>query len=127
MGSVLIGIFTVILLITCVFLVFVVLMQRPSTGSGLGGSMGGGAAESIFGGESSNVLTRWTIYGAVAFFALTFILYLAFMARYESKVAAGDVGDLPSFAVPAETSSQPKEGSLTQLPTETSADKAVAK
>ena len=53
MSSILIGLFTLILIIVCLLLVLVILMQRPNANSGMGASLGGGAAEGIFGGETT--------------------------------------------------------------------------
>lgn len=78
--TILIGFFTIVLVLLSLFLVLVVLMQRPKADSGLGAAIGGGgAAESAFGAETSNVLMRTTIVCAVAFFVLTFVLYLGNM------------------------------------------------
>lgn len=77
MLGLLIGIFTLILIIICVLLVLVILMQRPSADAGMGASLAGGAAESAFGGETGNVLTRVCVKCVVVFFVLTFSLFLA--------------------------------------------------
>ena len=77
MLSLLIGIFTFVLIIICFLLVIVILMQRPSADAGMGASLAGGAAESAFGGETGNVLTRACVRFIVIFFVLTFSLYLA--------------------------------------------------
>ena len=77
MLSLLIGIFTFILILICVLLVLVILMQRPSADAGMGASLAGGAAESAFGGETGNVLTRVCVKCIVVFFVLTFSLFLA--------------------------------------------------
>ncbi len=85
MASILIGIFTILLLLLCAFIVLVILMQRPSANSGMGSALGGGAAESAFGAQTGNVLTRVTIYGAVGFFVLCLGLYLAQMSQIETN------------------------------------------
>lgn len=51
-------------------------MQKPSSNAGMGAALGGGAAEQAFGGEATNVLTRGTIYAIIAFFVISFGLYL---------------------------------------------------
>lgn len=38
--------------------------------------MGGGAADQVFGGGSAAVLTKWTVWGVLVFFVISFILYL---------------------------------------------------
>jgi len=76
MVTFLIALFSVILILTCLFVVLLVLMQKPSSNAGMGAALGGGAAEQAFGGEASNVLTRGTIYAIIAFFLISFGLYL---------------------------------------------------
>ena len=71
MSSILIGLFTLILIIVCLLLVLVILMQRPNANSGMGASLGGGAAEGVFGGEATNVLTKTTVKLCVLFFAIS--------------------------------------------------------
>jgi preprotein translocase subunit SecG len=65
----------------CLWLILLILMQRPSANAGLGASLGGGVAESAFGGEASKVLTRWTVYGIVIFFLGTFGLSLGHISH----------------------------------------------
>jgi preprotein translocase subunit SecG len=67
---------TSILLGVCSFTVLLILMQRPSEESGMGATLGGGAATSVFGGEAVNVLAKITKYCTIIFFILSFILSL---------------------------------------------------
>ena len=99
--SLVIGILTFILIITSLFLVLVVLMQRAKTDGGMGSAMGGGSMESTFGAETSNVLSGATIKAAILFFVVSFGLYLAHI--YQSK--HHDVADskLPTVVAPATT------------------------
>ena len=62
--SLLLGIFTFILILVSLFLVMVVLMQKSKDG-GMGAALGGGAAEAAFGADTSNVLSKSTIYAAI--------------------------------------------------------------
>ncbi len=96
--SILIGIFTLLLILVALFLVLVVLAQKTKDG-GMGAALGGGATESAFGHETGNVLTNATIYAAVLFFVLSFVLYLAQI--YESKHRGASGGALPVIAAPA--------------------------
>jgi len=75
----------VILFLVCLLVVLVILMQRPSANAGMGSALGGGAAESVFGGESANVLSKLTSTLTVILFVLSFVLYLGFVAK--EKVA----------------------------------------
>ncbi|MDR0590872.1 MAG: preprotein translocase subunit SecG [Puniceicoccales bacterium] len=71
---------TSILLGICAFTVLLILMQRPSEESGMGATLGGGAATSVFGGEAVNVLAKITKYCTIIFFILSFILSLLHLA-----------------------------------------------
>ena len=72
----LISIGSIALVFLCCWLILLILMQKPSANAGMGAALGGGAAESAFGGEASNVLVRWTVYGIIAFFMITLMLSL---------------------------------------------------
>jgi preprotein translocase subunit SecG len=65
---------TFILACTSIFVILVILMQKPSANSGMGSSLGGGAVESAFGSDTTKVLTRWTINGIITFFIIAFAL-----------------------------------------------------
>ena len=103
--SILIGIFTVVLLFTSLFLIFVVLMQKAKADGGMGAALGGGATEAAFGADTSNVLTRATIKAAIVFFVLCFGLYLAQIYVIKHQKAAG--GALPTISAPAAVAPAP--------------------
>jgi preprotein translocase subunit SecG len=103
--SILIGIFTFVLIIVSVFLVLVVLAQKAKTDGGMGATLGGGATEAAFGADTGNVLTKATINAAVLFFVLTFALYLGHL--YVSKHAKSSEGQLPVIDVPAAAATTP--------------------
>lgn len=119
MASFIIGFFSIVLIAISFFVTLIVLMQRPSANAGMGSSLGGGIAESAFGGESGNVLTRWTIYCTVAFFVIAFGLYLFHMGRLGANI--GEIGaGLPEISM-TEAPIQAEEhvpGSLTEAPAE---------
>ncbi len=100
MGSILISIFTFILLIICGLMTVVILMQKPSANAGMGASLGGGAAESVFGGETANVLLKYTVRIAVVFFVLSFLLYMANLWVHRSS-GSQNSNALPNLPVPA--------------------------
>ena len=110
MSSFLLNTAIVLLILTCVIGVLVILMQRPSANAGMGAALGGGAAESVFGGDSANVLTKVTSFLILLLFVLSFGLYLAFIAnerRAEStldKVATPATQEAPA-PVPVNTQS----------------------
>ena len=59
--------------VVCLMLIGIILIQK-SKGQGLGLSFGSGAAESVFGGQMGNVLTRTTVILAIAFLVNTTLL-----------------------------------------------------
>lgn len=96
--NLLINIFTVVLILVSLFLVLVVLMQKAKSDGGVA-AMGGGAAESAFGAETGNVLSKATINAAILFFVLSFGLYLAHI--YQSKHQTASDAKLPTVTAPA--------------------------
>lgn len=109
--NLLIGVLTFILVLTSIFLVLIVLMQRAKTDGGLGAAMAGGATESAFGAETNNVLSGATIKGAIVFFVLSFVLYLANI--YQAKHHDNVDNQLPAVAAPAVTPVAPSAAPLT--------------
>lgn len=98
--SILLGILTFVLILVSIFLVLIVLMQKAKNDGGMGAAMGGGMAEATFGADTSNVLSKTTINLAIAFFVLTFGLYLGrIYQRTQANAAAGAA--LPTIAAPA--------------------------
>ncbi len=96
-----IGVLTVILVLTSLFLVLIVLMQRAKSDGGMGAAMGGSATESAFGADTTNVLSGATIKAAIVFFVVSFVLYLANI-RIAKHHEEGDT-KLPSVVAPAVT------------------------
>lgn len=103
--SLVIGILTFVLVVTSLFLVMIVLMQRAQSDGGMGAAMGGGGMESTFGAETNSVLTGATIKAAIVFFVVSFVLYLAHI--YQVKHHGGVDGKLPTINAPASTSTMP--------------------
>ena len=81
-------ILTLILVCTSIFLIVVILMQRPSANAGMGASLGGGAAESAFGSDTTKVLTKCTIRALITFFIVA--LSLAILNIYQAKHKQSD-------------------------------------
>lgn len=108
---------SIALLFLCAWLILLILMQKPSANAGMGAALGGGAAESAFGGEASSVLTRWTVFGVVSFFFLTLTLSLMQIYRHHHD------GNRKELAPIAEDIAETPQ-SLTQLPTEAEAPKS---
>lgn len=99
--SLVIGILTLVLVLTSIFLVFVVLMQRAKSDSGMGAAMGGGSMESTFGAETNNVLSSATIKASIVFFVVSFLLYLTHI--YQAKHREASENRLPTVVAPAAT------------------------
>jgi preprotein translocase subunit SecG len=95
--SVLLAIFTFVLILVSLFLILVVLMQKAKSDGGMGAAMGGGMAEATFGADTGNVLSKATINGAIIFFVLSFGLYLGwiYQVKHVAKTSA-----LPTIAAP---------------------------
>jgi preprotein translocase subunit SecG len=91
----------VALFLVCILVVLVILMQRPSANAGMGSALGGGAAETVFGGESANVLSKMTTTLTVILFILSFGLYLGFVAREKPVAKALDAKATAPVAAPA--------------------------
>jgi len=96
MASILIGLFTLILIIACVLLVLVILMQRPNANAGMGAALGGGMAEGAFGGEAGNVLTKATVKLVVAYFVISAGLYLGYI--YTTGGSSESAVETPSIS-----------------------------
>ena len=70
----LIGLFTVVMVLDCVVLIFLVLIQLPKKEAGAGLAFGGAATDALFGAGSGNVLTKITKYSATTFFVMAVVL-----------------------------------------------------
>ena len=97
--NILLGILTFVLIVTSLFLVLVVLMQKAKNDGGLGAAMGGGMAEAAFGADTSNVLSKATINASILFFVLAFALYLGRIYQRTHLNASGE--GLPTITAPA--------------------------
>lgn len=123
--SIIWGITTFLLILVAVFLILVVLAQKAKSDGGAGAALGGGMAEAAFGADTGNVLSKSTIYAAVAFFVLTLGLYLGRIA--ERKSAANAAGSaLPTISSPATPAATPTPAPLTPTPSTTAPASAPA-
>ena len=73
----------VVYVFVCLFMVLLVLMQRPKQ-EGLGAAFGAGTTDQIFGARTTSVLQKGTVYMASLFFLLT--LTLAILMQQKNKV-----------------------------------------
>jgi len=97
----------VALFLVCILVVLVILMQRPSANAGMGSALGGGAAETVFGGESANVLSKMTTTLTVILFILSFGLYLGFVAREKTEPKALDAKATAPVVAPVAPAAAP--------------------
>lgn len=97
--SIVLGILTFLLILVSIFLVLIVLAQKAKSDGGVGAALGGGMTEAAFGGDTSNVLSGLTIKLSVAFFVLSFGLYLGHIYQRKHMVSAQDA--LPNITAPA--------------------------
>ena len=90
--------FTIVHVVLCAFMIFVILLQ-PGKDAGMGAALGGGAATSAFGGRGAvTFLSKMTAIFAGLFFLTS--LGLSF-AGLRSSVAQGSVAAPASRAAPA--------------------------
>ena len=68
-------------------------------------AMGGGMMESAFGPDTSNVLSRLTIRGAIVFFLLSFLIFLGYIRLRSHPAGAREA--LPNIPAPAASASAP--------------------
>src|SRR6266478_4033344 len=70
----LIGLLTLVMVLDCIVLIFLVLIQLPKKEAGAGLAFGGSATDALFGAGSGTVLTKITKYAAGTFFGLAVVL-----------------------------------------------------
>ena len=102
----LIGLLTVVMVLDCVVLIFLVLIQLPKKEAGAGLAFGAGATDALFGAGSGNVLTKITKYAAAIFFALAIMLSLMRSSYYNRnatrfKETLGQLPTAPAGVTPA--------------------------
>ncbi len=106
--------FTVVHVILCIFMIFVILLQ-PGKDAGMGAALGGGAATSAFGGRgAATFLTKLTAFFAMAFFLTS--LGLSFVGLRTSVSA--DLADAEP-ALPTNTAPIPSPVPAEAAPGET--------
>ena len=109
----LIGLLTVVMVLDCVVLMFLVLIQLPKKEAGMGLAFGGAATDALFGAGSGTVLTKITKYAAAIFFVLAVVLSLmqrtyhnrTTSAFQEKLQQAGPPAGIPT--TPAQTPAAP--------------------
>lgn len=77
---------TTCLVIVCLLMIVVTLMQRPKS-EGLGATFGGGMTDNLFGAETTNVLSRFTVWLGGFFFLLTLVISILYVKRSSGETA----------------------------------------
>ncbi len=109
MSGIILTVSMFVLLIVSLMMTIIILMQKPSANAGMGAALGGGAAESVFGGETANVLLKYTVRISVAFFLISFILYVGYLWHHRSVPATVNSA-LPTMPGAANATTAPANG-----------------
>jgi len=89
--------FSVVHVVLCVFMIFVILLQ-PGKDAGMGAALGGGATQTAFGGRGAvTFLSKVTAVCAISFFVTS--LGLSFVGL-RTSVISSDVAEAASKAAP---------------------------
>ncbi|MDR2735278.1 MAG: preprotein translocase subunit SecG [Puniceicoccales bacterium] len=82
---------TLALVLVSMFIVMIILMQRPNEETGLGATLGEGSVTAVFGGDAVNVLARWTKWCVGFFYLAAFLLAMIYMAREHKPGKADEI------------------------------------
>ncbi|MDR2677600.1 MAG: preprotein translocase subunit SecG [Puniceicoccales bacterium] len=82
---------SVLLVSVCLFIIVLVLMQRPGENGGFGTSFDGSALESAFGGDAGSILAKITIGCVISFFAIATLLSLAYVCCTQKSTHADNL------------------------------------
>lgn len=103
--SLIIGILTVVLVLTCLFLMLLILIQLPKKEAGAGLAFGAGTTDALFGAGSGTALTKITKYACGVFFGLA--LLLAVLNNYRGQAGGRQLQDLLQKEGAAPTTTEP--------------------
>lgn len=67
-------------------MIFTILMQRPKS-EGLGAAFGGGLTDSLFGAQTTTILTKFTVWLGGLFFLLTLVISVLHVREYTGKTS----------------------------------------
>ncbi len=114
--TILIAIFSFVLVLLCLFTLLVVMVQKPKGDGGMGAALGGGSMEAALGAETSSLLTKITIYAVIGFFLLTFSLYLGNIYAKKGATEEGNESLLSEIVdeTAADASNAPEANSALQ-------------
>ena len=102
MLPIVIKVLLVIHVIVSLFIILLVLMQRPKN-EGLGAAFGGGATDQLFGAQTTNVLQTLTRWLGGIFFALTLLLSILYVKQGGGRSPIQDKLSAKTEAPAAET------------------------
>ena len=122
MSSLFIGFLTVLMVLDCIALIFLVLIQLPKKEAGMGTAFGGGATDALFGAGSGNALTMITKYAAGIFLVLSLTLSILNAQKVKSGIGK-KLKEAPAAAAPA---TLPPAAAKTAVPAPTPALDATA-
>jgi preprotein translocase subunit SecG len=88
----LIGLLTIVMVLDCLVLMFLVLIQLPKKEAGAGLAFGGAASDALFGAGSGTVLTKITKYAAGIFFVLALVLSVMQRSYHTRTTSAFEAG-----------------------------------
>ena len=97
--NILINILYVVEVVTCLLLVLVVMLQKPKEG-GLGGVIGGGMGEAVFGADAGNVLIKVTIWLGTIFLVNTLALARLTSTIHSKSIMANEAAPIQQPAMP---------------------------
>ena len=92
MNTIVILLFTTVLMLDCLVLMLLILIQLPKKEAGMGQAFGGAATDALFGAGSGTALTKMTKYTAGIFFALT--LLISILHSHQARSKGGDPRNL---------------------------------
>jgi preprotein translocase subunit SecG len=85
----LIGLLTLVMVLDCVVMIFLVLIQLPKKeAGGVGLAFGASATDALFGAGSGNVLTKITKYAATMFFVMAILLSILYNVNNNRNASA---------------------------------------
>ncbi|NJK92158.1 MAG: preprotein translocase subunit SecG [Blastochloris sp.] len=93
--SILIYLVTAVFIICSLLLTLVVLVQKPRS-EGLGSAFGGGMTDSLFGAQTTDALTKITIWLAGFFFACTLGLAILYAHRKPAQSFSEELSKVPA-------------------------------
>ena len=115
------ALFSILLVLTAIFLILLILVQR-GRGGGLAGALGGMGGQSAFGTKAGDLFTRITI-GAAAFWIVLCIVSVKVLSSPSTSKFTTEKGTVE----PNEKSGAPTTGEKSGTDKGASSDKAAAK